>query len=75
MKKQKTIMSTIDEIFESHEKKNLNEIYEYVIECGFADKGNVTKHTIRGIIYKLNKTGKIIRVSKGVYKKNEQIEV
>lgn len=67
MKKRKMIKCAIDEILESNEEKNLNEIYEYVIECGFEDKGSVTRHTIRGIIYKLNKTGKIRRTSKGVY--------
>lgn len=67
MKNRKTIKCAIDEILESNEKKNLDEIYEYVIECGFEDKGLITKHTIRGIIYKLNKTGKIRRISKGVY--------
>ena len=71
MKKQKTIIRAIEEIFESNEKKNLNEIYEYVIECGFENKGTITKHTIRGIIYKLNKTGKIKHISKGVYIKIE----
>lgn len=47
-----------DEIFESNEKKNLKEIYENAIEYGFEDKGNITKHMIRDIIYKLAKKEK-----------------
>lgn len=74
MKRQKrTIQSTIENFFESNEKKNLDEIYEYVLECGFEDKGVVTRHTIRGIIHKLNKTEKIIHLSKGVYIKTPKI--
>ncbi len=74
MKKRKTIMYAIEEIFESSEKKNLKEIYEYVVECGFEDKGDITKHTIRGIVYKLVKTGKITHVSKGVYIKSSGMD-
>lgn len=62
-----------DEIFESNEKKNLKEIYENAIEYGFEDKGNITKHMIRDIIYKLAKKGKIIHVSKGVHMKDDNI--
>ena len=70
-----TIMSAIESFFESNEEKKLNEIYEYMLECGFEDKGLITKHTIRGIINKLNKTGKIRHVSKGVYIKIENDDV
>lgn len=66
-KKQNTMGRAIDDIFESNEKKSLKEIYKYVVECGFEDKGDITKHSIRGIIHKMTKTGKIIHISKGVY--------
>ena len=67
MKKTNTMYSLVCDIFETGGPKNLKEIYQIVLDNGFEDKGDVTRHSIRGIINKLHKMGKIKRVSIATY--------
>lgn len=71
--RRKTISSTIQDMFESDDgPKKLTEIYRYVLESGFEDRGKITKHSIRGIINKMHKTGEVVRVGNATYKKHDK---
>ena len=69
MSNRKTIYSIVVKSFEHDEPRKLDEIYRIVIENGIEDKKEITRHTIRGIIHKLHKTGRIKRLAVGTYQK------
>ena len=62
------MLSVVRSAFEDGEIHSLDNLYKHVIDEGFEDRAETTKHSIRGLINKLNKDGEIKRTSIGHYK-------